>query len=213
MIHDVDLGHPVTYLVAFGLPLVDGVIPLVPAQALVIAFGVVAGTGDIRAVPLLGLAALGAFFSDNIAYLLGARYGQRIADRLLRGKQARKTRAWAEHALRAHGTGLITASRVVPGGPTPITLMAGLAHVAPRRFRIAAAAAALLWVAYGCATGALGETAALGHPLVGLAAGLLLAAAINAVIVYLARHRGSPPAEPGGASRDAGVPPKRCSSS
>jgi membrane protein DedA with SNARE-associated domain len=73
-LRSLDLGHPLSYVVVFGLALIDGVFPLVPTRTAVIALGVIAGTGDRRAYPLLVLATAGAFVSDNVSYCLMGLY-------------------------------------------------------------------------------------------------------------------------------------------
>ena len=61
-------------LVIFGIALLDSVIPIVPSETTVILGGVAAGAGDQSLVLVIVAGALGAFFGDNIAYLIGRRF-------------------------------------------------------------------------------------------------------------------------------------------
>jgi membrane protein DedA with SNARE-associated domain len=184
-----DLGSPVAYVVAFALPLIDGVIPLVPAQALTVAIGAAAAGGDWRAFLLLALAAAGAWCSDNIAYWIGRRHGEKVARMLLRGKKGEQAREWGERQLRERGTPLVVLARVIPGGPTPITLAAGLSNMAARRFRWAAAAGAVIWAGYGFVLGAIGTGIGGGSWWIGLLVGLALLAVVNGIVAGINKLR------------------------
>lgn len=177
-VQELDLTSPAAFAVVGGLALVDGVVPLVPARTAVIAVGVVAGTGDWRAYPLLAVATLAAFVSDNISYALGARLWPRVAPRLLRGDRSRRTWERFERGLTTRGAVLIALARIIPGGPTPITLMAGSVRFPIRSFRYASALGALLWSAFAFSIGLLGESVTR-QPLIALGLGLLLAAIVN----------------------------------
>jgi membrane-associated protein len=181
-VQELDLSSPLAFLVVAGLALVDGVVPLVPAYTAVIGLGVLAAEGDLRAYPLLALASVAAFLSDNLSYWLGARLWPRFGPTLLRGARSRQFWTWLEHQLRTHGMLLVTLARVVPGGPTPITLTAGSVRLSARKFRIAAATGALLWSAYAFGVGIIGSAIVGDHPLLAVVAGLALAVALNACL-------------------------------
>ena len=177
-VHQLDLSSPAAFAVVGGLALIDGVIPLVPARTAVIAVGVIAGTGDRRAYPLLAAATVAAFASDNISYGLGARLWPRLAPHLLRGNRLPRMWHWFERRLATHGTALIAMSRVIPGGPTPITLMAGSVGFPITRFRWAAALSALLWSGYAFGIGLVGQSATQ-RPLIALILGICIGAILN----------------------------------
>jgi len=181
-VQDLDLSHPVAFLIFAALGLIDGVVPLVPARTAVIGLGVIAGTGDVRAYPLLAVATAAAFVSDNISYWLGARYWPRISRIVLRGARSRRVWAWVEDQLRRRGIVLVALARVVPGGPTPITLTAGSVHLPLSRFRMAAAISAVLWSAYAFGVGMFGDAVVGNNLLVALLAGLGLAGGLNLVL-------------------------------
>ena len=190
-LESIDLSSPVAFLVICGLALVDGVVPLVPARTAIIAVGVLAGTGDLRAYPLLAVATAAAFVSDNISYWIGAHYWSRISPRLFRGERTRRVWGWVEVQLHRRGFALVALARVVPGGPTPITLTAGMVGIPRRQFRLAAACSAVLWSAYAFSVGLFGDAVTGGDPLLGLVAALLAGGAVNLVVRAWMRRRGA----------------------
>lgn len=192
MIHvpALDLDRPVVLLIVLALSLIDGVFPLLPARTVIIALGVVAKTGDFRAYPLLVAASAGAFISDNVSYWLGSRYGERIIGTITAGGRRRqRVRAWAEHTIRVRGLPLIVLARVIPGGPTPITLIAGISHYPISRFRIATAVGACLWSVYAFAVGLAGGTIVSDNPLVALLVALGIAAVLNLALTVGMHHK------------------------
>jgi membrane protein DedA with SNARE-associated domain len=70
------VSSPVSYLVAFLVPAFDAILPILPSETAVIALGVAtAGSADPRIAVLVAVAACGAFAGDNLAYLIGRRFG------------------------------------------------------------------------------------------------------------------------------------------
>ena len=201
-----DLSSPYAFLIVSALALIDGVVPLVPARTAVIGLGVLAGTGDRRAYPLLALATVAAFVSDNISYWIGRRYWARLSNVIFRGARARRVWTWVELQIRRKGTALVVVARVIPGGPTPITLTAGSVGLPRARFRLAAAAGALLWSAYAFSVGMFGDAVSGHQPLVGLAVALTVAGAVNLVLRRLL-HRHT--ADSGGDGSDQAATDRR----
>lgn len=175
----VDLSSPWAYVVAIGLALVDGVVPLVPARTAIIGIGVLAGAGDSRAYPLLVLATVAAFVSDNVAYWIGAHLWGPISGAIFAGRRARQAWGWVESQIRRHGPLLVALARVLPGGPTPITMTAGSLRMPIRPFRQAAAVSAVLWSAYAFGVGLGGDLLVGDNLLLAFAAALAVAGAVN----------------------------------
>jgi membrane-associated protein len=151
------VSSPVSYLAAVLLPALDALIPLLPSETAVIALGVATtGSADPRAAVLVALAACGAFLGDNAAYLLGRRFGQAVAGRVLAGERGARRRAWAERSLHRFGARIIVGCRFVPGGRTAITLTCGLVGYPRRRFIPATACAAVIWASYAFLIGRAG---------------------------------------------------------
>src|SRR5580704_10848870 len=110
---------PLSYLAAFWIPALDAVLPVLPSETAVIALGVAtSGSADPRIGVLLFLAAAGAFAGDNLAYLIGRRFGPAAERRFFAGQAGARRRAWAQHTLDRFGGRLIIVCRFIPGGRT-----------------------------------------------------------------------------------------------
>ena len=102
------VDSPVSYLIAFVLPALDAIVPVVPSETAVIALGVAtAGSTDPRIALLVTCAAVGAFVGDNISYLLGRRFGPAVQRRFFSKPKGEATRDWAERSLQRYGMQLI----------------------------------------------------------------------------------------------------------
>ena len=168
-----------SYLIAIVLPALDAIVPVLPSETAVIAFGVAtAGSTDPRIALLVGCAALGAFAGDNICYLIGRKFGPRVERRFFSSARGARQRAWAEQSLERYGTQLIIVCRFIPGGRTAVTLCCGLIGYPRRRYVPATAVAAVAWALYSFFIGRLGGRA-FEH---NVWAGLLLSVGITLVI-------------------------------
>lgn len=184
------VAAPASYAIAFALPALDALLPVLPSEAAVIGLGVAtAGSADPRIAVLIALAAAGAFAGDNLAYLLGRRYGGPAARRLLSGERGSHRRAWAERALSLYGARLIIACRFIPGGRTAITLTCGLIGFPRRRFAAATACAAVIWAGYAFFIGRIGGKVFEQSPWAGLLLGLATAVAVSAMVEVVRRTR------------------------
>jgi membrane-associated protein len=177
-----NVSSPLSYLIAFGLPALDALIVVLPAEAAVIALGVAtSGSTDPRIGVLVTLAAAGAFLGDNAAYLLGRRLGPAVGRRVFAGDRGERRREWAERSLSRFGAAIIIICRFIPGGRTAVTVTCGMIGYPLRRFVPATAAAGVLWASYAFFVGRLGGAALSDNPW----AGLLLALGIVFLITLL----------------------------
>jgi membrane-associated protein len=177
-----NVGSALSYLIAFGLPALDALIFVLPAETAVIALGVAtAGSTDPRIGLLVALAAAGAFAGDNGAYLLGRRLGPAVGRRVFAGDRGARRRARAEQSLSRFGAAIIVVCRFIPGGRTAVTLTCGMIGYPLRRFVPATALAGVLWASYAFFIGRLGGTALSDNP----CAGLLLAVGLVSLITLL----------------------------
>jgi len=181
------------YAIIFLLALLDALVPVVPSETSVITAGVVASSGDLS-VPLIVLAAAGgAMAGDNIAYLLGRRYGTRIEARFFSGERGRKQIQWAERQLGERGGELILIGRFIPGGRTAVTLSAGTLRYPWRRFALFDAAAAIGWALYATLLGYFGgrvfENAAWKGLVLSLGIAFAVAGSIEVTRWWLKRRR------------------------
>lgn len=185
-----DVSSPLSYLVAVLVPALDAILPVLPSETAVIALGVAtAGHADPRIAVLVTLAAFGAFIGDNLAYLIGRRFGPAVQRRLFTGERGARRRAWAEQALGRFGTRLIIVCRFLPGGRTAVTLTCGMVGYNRRRFVGATAVAGAIWAVYAFFIGRIGGKAFEDKPWAGLLLALGVALVLSVVAEVLRRAR------------------------
>jgi len=143
------------YVIVFLFALLDALIPIVPSETAVITAGVVAGNGDLSLALIIPAAAIGAFLGDNLAYLVGRKFGHRAVERFS-GEKGKRRFKWAENQLEERGGQLIVVARFIPGGRTAVTLSAGTLEYPWRRFVVFDGVAALSWAVYGSLLGYYG---------------------------------------------------------
>src|ERR1700761_571483 len=182
------VGSLLAYLIAFVLPALDAVFPVLPAETAVIALGVAtAGSTDPRIALLIACAAAGAFVGDNLCYLLGRRFGPAVRRRFFATPKGMKAHAWAERSLERFGPQLIVVCRFIPGGRTAVTLTCGLIGYPRRRFAAATAVAAVIWALYAFFIGRIGGRAFEDNLWAGLVIAFAASVAISAVIEVVRR--------------------------
>ncbi len=185
-----DVSSPVSYLVAVIVPALDAILPVLPSETAVVALGVAtAGQADPRIAVLVALAACGAFVGDNLAYLLGRRFGPGVERRFFTGERGARRRAWAERALDRYGFRIIVVCRFIPGGRTAVTLTCGMIRYNRRNFVIATACASVIWAAYAFFIGRLGGKAFEDRPWAGLLLALGVALTVSLLVEVLRRVR------------------------
>jgi membrane protein DedA with SNARE-associated domain len=167
-------ASPWTYAAIVGLVALDALLPLVPSETALISAGVLAGSGDLSLLLVVGAGAAGALAGDNAAYSVGRRFTER-------------RRAWMEQKLASGGTSLFVVARFVPGGRTAATLAAGIVRYPWRRFLFASALGGLLWASAATLIGYGGGQALQTHPL--LLIPIVLAAGAAYLLVKRLRRR------------------------
>jgi membrane-associated protein len=188
---ELDVTNLASYLVAFILPALDALLPIVPSETAIITLGVAtAGSTDPRIGVLVALAAFGAWCGDNFNYLLGRWFGPWVVRRFLSGEKGTKQRAWAERSLDRYGWRLIIACRFIPGGRTAVTLTCGLIGYNHRSFMSATAVAAAIWSSYAFFIGRLGGHVFESKPWAGLLLALGVVLAVSALVEVFRRLRG-----------------------
>jgi membrane protein DedA with SNARE-associated domain len=182
------VGSLVSYLIAFGLPCFDAVVPILPSETVIIAFGVAtAGSSDPRIFLILVCAAAGAWAGDNLSYVIGWRFGPWATRRFFSGEKGAARRDWAERSLHRFGMGLIIVCRFVPGGRTAVTLCCGLIRYSWPRFAVATAVAAVIWASYAFFAGRIGGKAFEDMPVAGFAVAFGGALVISGLIELIRR--------------------------
>lgn len=135
-------------VILFGLIVLDGVMPLVPSEAVLLAHVPAAFAVGWPAVVGLGvLAAVAAFVGDAVMYAAGRRIGTRRFAWQRRPRIARLLERTGA-TLDKRGMPLIVAARLLPGWRVAITFLAGATGVAPRRFFPASGLGSTVWAAY-----------------------------------------------------------------
>lgn len=173
----------------FAAAAIDVLLPLVPAETIVIAASVLAAQGELLVALVVPAAILGAVLGDNLSYWLGRRVGKPTAKRLFRGEKGRRRLSWAETAVRSRGVALILVGRFVPGGRTATTFAAGALHMPYRRFLAADVAAATAWALYVSMLGYVGGASFEDNLWLPLAGALGLTLLVAAAAEAWRRHR------------------------
>jgi membrane protein DedA with SNARE-associated domain len=177
------------YLALWGFAALDGFLPAIPSETLVVTAGVfAAATGEPNLLLVMGVAAAGAFVGDHISYALGRGAGGRLLDRLKPGTKRHALSVWAQKALAERGGLVLVVARYVPGGRTAVTLTMGSVRYPLRRFSLFAGLAAVSWGLYCALVGYLGGKAFEDNPLKGVILGIGLALTLT-LIVEVVRHR------------------------
>lgn len=188
-ITSLEVGSALSYLIAFGLPCLDAVFPILPSETVIIAFGVAtAGSSDPRIFLVLLCAVIGAWAGDNLCYLIGWRFGPWATRRFFApGSKSAARREWAERSLSRFGMRLIVACRFIPGARTVVTLCCGLIGYEWRRFVVATAVGAVVWASYAFFAGRIGGKAFENQPLLGFAVSFGGVLVISGVIELIRR--------------------------
>lgn len=178
----------ISYLIAFLIPALDAIVPVLPSETAIIALGVAtAGSADPRIALLVTTAAVGAFLGDNLSYLIGHRFGPAADRRFFSTPKGKAARTWAEKSLQRFGLQLIIICRFIPGGRTATTLTCGLTGYSRGRFVTGTAIAAVLWAVQAFFIGRLGGKAFEGRPWAGFLLALGIAVLISGVIAAIRR--------------------------
>ena len=199
------LGSPWFFVLEQGLSLLDAVVPVVPAETVVITAGAFAAAQGYPAViPLILAAWAGALAGDVIAHHLGRRAGglARLLRRLRIGDAVLR---WAETGLRERGPAIIIGARFIPGGRTATTVTSGMIGYPRRSFVLWASVAALAWAVYSVGIGMIGGIAFHEQPLLGVALGIGIALAVAGGIEAVRRLRSRRAGTSGPEAADGGV--------
>jgi membrane-associated protein len=197
------VSSPWFYAALFAVAMLDGFFPVVPSESMVITAGVYAASGELQVLPVVALAAVGAFAGDHVSYLVGRGSGGRLA-RLRPGTRRHRALEWASGVLAERGGLILVVARYVPGGRTAVTMAMGALGYRLRPFAFFAAVAALSWAVYGVVLGYVGGVAFEDDPLKGVAVGLGLALSVTVAVEavrYLRRRRRASAAPQGQGAR------------
>lgn len=177
-----------SYLVIFGVAVVDAFFPLVPSETVVVIGGSFAASGDLSLPLVILAAAAGATLGDNISFGIGSLVGERTVKRWFRSEKAIKRLEWAERTLDERGAYIIIIARFIPGGRTAVTFSAGYLPTFPwRRFIVYDVVAGVVWATYAAMLGYFGGKTFEDHPLLGVGIALGIALTLGLVVEAI-RH-------------------------
>ena len=133
--------------------LIDGFMPILPSETLLVALGAVAAsTGEPNAFLLILVGAAGAISGDQIAYRIGRRVGtERFG--WMRRRRTKSLFAFAYKELSERGAMLIFTARYIPGGRVVVNLSAGATGYSIRRFTALDVFGCMTWAGYSVTIG------------------------------------------------------------
>lgn len=168
------MSSPWLYVALFGLAVLDGFFPIVPAETSVITAAVFAASGQTNLALVILVAGLGAFVGDHISYAIGYKGAGRLRNK--------KAFVWARKALDERGGQVLVVARYIPGGRTATTITMGAVRFPLRKFTFFDAIAASSWAVYSGLIGFFGGMAFENDPIKGLLLGLGIALSVTAVV-------------------------------
>lgn len=187
-------GDEWVYLLAWLVCIIDGFFPPIPSESVIVGLSAVSvATGAPDRVLLAGLAALGAFLGDNIAYSLGRlAHGSRL---LNGGRRREKARDFAREHLKKRDVLLILCARFIPVGRVAVNVTAGATGYSRGRFVALTAFSGITWGVYSVGIGSVAGRWFEHNPLLAATIGIFLAVMlgllINALLARVFRPSGS----------------------
>jgi membrane-associated protein len=181
------VSWPWMYLIVFVSVAIDGFLPIIPVEALVIGLGALTATGRPSLIALAATVTAGGMAGDRITYLLGRKMGGRVRNRRLVAAKAK-----AERGLLRHGGLAILIGRFLPYGRAATALTAGSVSMPLGRYGLFTGLASAAWAAYTIALGRLGGATFAGSPLLGAAFGMGLGLVLGGVHLLVERLRKRP---------------------
>ncbi|WP_213816647.1 DedA family protein [Glaciihabitans sp. dw_435] len=139
------VSSPWAVVVIFAVCVLDGFLPVVPGETVLVAAAAVAWTAGPASLPIVALAGMGgAWLGDNIAYLLGRRVGAAGFAWSRRPRVARVT-GYVTRELASRPESIILTGRFIPVARVLISIAAGATGVAHRRFLVLSLIASAAW--------------------------------------------------------------------
>lgn len=179
-----DLAHLSTwsYLLIAGVAAGDAVIPILPAETLVILGGVLAARHDLSLGLVIVAGTLGAALGDNVSFQIGhaANRSGKMPEEM--SGRFGKALAWAEAALAARGASMLIVGRFIPGGRTALSFGAGYVRYPRHRFAATSFFAGAIWATYSALIGLFGGRVFQDHWWAGLGLGLVVTALVTVLI-------------------------------
>lgn len=135
---------------------VIAVVPLIPTEVALLGMGVAAAHGEAGLVPVIAVAAVGCFLSDQALYLAARRGGMPLVERARKRKAADNALRWITEHAENHLRAILIISRWLPSGGTVGALLAGALRWPRGPFLSASAVGVVLWSTYVALLGYFG---------------------------------------------------------
>lgn len=180
------MASPWLLALVLVLALVDAVVPIMPAETLLITAGAFAVAGEPDALLVIIAGWIGAVMGDVVAHFVGRGAGP-LAGLLRRLKLGDAVLKGAQSALLSRGGMMIVAARFIPGGRTATTVTSGLIRYPLRRFVLYTILAALAWAVYSVGIGMLGGMAFTQQPLLAVGTGIGVALLVSGGVELIRR--------------------------
>ena len=179
------VGSPWVFVALYAFATIDGFFPPIPSETVVIALASLwASRGSPPLLPVILVAAAGAFTGDQIAYTIGTRVKVRSL-RIFARPKAQQALDWAERSLATRGASFIIAARYIPVGRVAVNMTAGALRYRRQRFVGITALAAVTWAAYSSAIGIASGLVLKDHPVIGLLVGVVGGLVIGALVDWV----------------------------
>lgn len=182
------MASPWLLLLVLVLAVGDSLVPMVPAETVVLTAGTFAVSGSPSAALLVVAAWAGALLGDVLAHHVGRGAGP-LTRRLRGSRITGAVIGTTEEALRTRGAVIILGARFVPGARTAVNLTTGATGMPRGTFVLFSSVASLAWALYYVGIGMLGGLAFAQNPLLGVALGIGLALALGGVLEVVRRLR------------------------
>ncbi|MEV6490937.1 DedA family protein [Actinoplanes sp. NPDC051633] len=179
------ISSPWLYVIVFVAVAIDGFLPVMPSETVVIGLGALSSSGSPNLVALAAAVVAGGVAGDRVSYLFGRRAGGRFG----KGKLA-VAKERAERALLRYGGGAVLVGRFLPYGRTATTMTAGSVSLPLGRFRVFSVLASAAWAAYAIGLGRVGGATFADSPLLGAAFGMVLGAVLAGLHTIVERRSG-----------------------
>jgi membrane protein DedA with SNARE-associated domain len=163
------------------LAALDGLVPVVPSETVLVSLAAGPDRWDGLAVAMLVVAAAaGAFAGDQVAYAVGQRLAARRS--LRPGGRAARLLEQGRRAVQKHGGPLLLVCRFVPGGRAATTITAGILGYPRRAFAAWTATGALAWAGCYCVAGVAASAWLPGNVLLAVPVGVVGTALVATAI-------------------------------
>ncbi|MFC7404009.1 DedA family protein [Georgenia alba] len=173
---------PAALVAIFVLTVIDGLVPALPSESLVIGLAAIGSTTGRPLLVVLGpVAAVAAFIGDNLSYEIGRAVGLDRFRWMRTPWFSRQTGRAAAGLARRVSTAVL-AGRFVPGVRVAVGLAAGATGIRRTVYRGLTALGATLWATYMLILGTVGGTWFSDRPVLGILAATVLGALIGLVV-------------------------------